>query len=151
MTRRNLPRQATLSDRRYRMGRAIMLSAASIYCLGQAARYLPNAFNSHSGPASLEFVTVLVPQWFWAGLWVLAAVTCVLDLIRGTGRKGISGVVGLGFMWSAIYLVSYVTTVVEVGWGSREWVSVFTFGCTAGMVLGLLVKLGALKRIGEHE
>lgn len=144
-------RYRTLSDKRYGLGRAIMLTSASIYALGQAARYLPNPQTSENGPASLDFVTVFVPQWFWAALWLVAAVLCVVDISRGVGRKGISLVVGLMFSWSTIYLFSYITTVVESGWGSREWVSVFTFGCTAGMVMGLLIKIGALKRIGEHE
>lgn len=146
-----MPRNRNLSDRRYGLGRAVMLTSACIYSLGQAARYLPNPLVSDNGPASLEFVTVFVPQWIWAGLWVVAAVLCAVDIARGVGRKGISLVVGLMFSWSALYLFSYINTVLEHGWGSREWVSVFTFGCTAGMVLGLLIKIGALKRIGEHE
>lgn len=142
--------QNSLADRRYRLGRSIMLTSASIYCLGQAARYLPNPLHSDRGPAALDFLTLVVPQWFWAGLWVVAALLCVVDVARGVGRKGISLTVGLMFSWSSLYLFSYVTTVVEYGWGSREWVSVFTYGCTAGMVLGLLIKLGSLKRTGEN-
>jgi len=59
--------------------------------------------------------------------------------------------VGLMFAWGAIYLISYVDTVIHEGWGSREWSVFATFAFVGGMILGLLIKIGALKRRGEHE
>ncbi len=138
-----------LSDNRYKLGRTVMLASAILYSLSRAATYLPNP--TRETPKAIDFVSLVVPEWVWAGMWLVAATLCVMDLIRGVGRYGISSIVGLMFAWAAIYLFSYVGTVVNEGWGSREWSTAAGFGFGAGMIMGLLIKVGALKRQGEHE
>jgi len=138
-----------LSNRRYRLGRTVMLSSAFLYALSRAATYLPNP--AREVPKAMDFISVLVPVWVWAGFWLVAAGLCVFDLVRGYGRNGIGSVVGLMFAWGAIYLISYFDTVIHEGWGSREWSVFATFAFCGGMILGLLIKIGALKRRGEHE
>ena len=126
-----------------------MLISAILYALSRAATYLPNP--SREIPKALDFVSLAVPIWVWAGFWLIAAALCVMDLIRGVGRYGISSVVGLMLSWSAMYAFSYIDTVIHEGWGSREWSTAAGFGFAACMILGLLIKVGALKRQGEHE
>lgn len=138
-----------LSNRRYKLGRTVMLTFAFLYALSRAATYLPNA--NRETPKAMDFISLLVPVWVWAGFWLIAAGLCVFDLVRGHGRNGIGSIVGLMFAWGAIYLISYVDTVIHEGWGSREWSVFATFTFAGGMILGLLIKLGALKRRGEHE
>lgn len=139
----------TDSDKKYMFGRRVMLVSATLYATSRAATYLPNP--AQETPKALDFISLLVPAWFWAALWSLVAVLCVIDLIRGTGRRGISSIVGMMLCWGSIYLFSYIDTVVRVGWGSREWSTFAGFTFAGGMILGLLIKLGALKRRGEHE
>lgn len=138
-----------LSQRRYKLGRTVMLTCATLYALSRAATYLPNP--TREVPKALDFISVSVPVWVWAALWLLTAVLCVVDLFRGFGRNGISAVVGMMLAWATIYLISYIDTVVHEGWGSREWSTFAGFGFAGGMILGLLIKVGALKRRGEHE
>ena len=137
------------SDQKYFFGRKIMLTSAALYSLSRAATYLPN--SAQEAPKAIEFISVIVPTWFWALLWLIAATLCLFDLFKGTGRRGISTTVGLMLGWGTIYLISYIDTIAHEGWGSREWSTAagFTFG--GGMILGLLIKIGALKRRGEHE
>lgn len=143
------PMTIELSNRRYYFGRTFMLVSAFLYAVSRAATYLPSP--SQEIPKAIDFVSLVVPVWFWAVLWLIAAGLCVLDLIRGVGRNGIGSVVGLMLAWATIYLISYIDTVVHEGWGSREWSTFAGFGFAGGMILGLLIKVGALKRRGEHE
>lgn len=137
------------SDQKYFFGRKVMLASAVLYCATRAATYLPNP--DRETPKAMEFFSLVVPVWFWALLWVVAAVLCLIDLFRGQGRRGISTVVGLMIGWGSIYLISYIDTVASEGLGSREWSTFGHFTFAAGMILGLLIKVGALKRRGEHE
>lgn len=137
------------SDQKYFFGRKVMLVSAALYCATRAATYLPNP--ARETPKAMEFISLLVPVWFWGVLWVVAAVLCLIDLFRGHGRRGISTVVGLMISWGAIYLISYIDTVAGEGWGSREWSTASHFAFAGGIILGLLIKIGALKRRGEHE
>lgn len=141
--------QLNTSDQKYFFGRKIMLASAALYSLSRAATYLPNA--AQESPKAIEFISVIVPTWFWAALWIVAATLCLFDLFKGSGRRGISAVVGLMVSWGAIYTISYIDTVVRLGWGSREWSTAAGFIFGGGMILGLLIKVGALKRRGEHE
>lgn len=138
-----------ISDQKYFFGRKVMLVSAALYCTTRAATYLPNP--DRDIPKAIDFISLLVPVWFWAALWIVAAVLCILDLFRGHGRRGISTVVGLMLGWGAIFLISYIDTVIHEGWGSREWSTFAHFAFAGGIILGLLIKLGALKRRGEHE
>ena len=141
--------QPTSPDRKYLFGRRVMLISAILYATSRAATYLPNPANET--PKAIEFISVIVPVWFWALLWLLAAALCVVDLLQGVGRRGISSVVGLMLGWGATYVISYIDTVLHEGWGSREWSTAAGFAFGGGMILGLLIKVGALKRHGEHE
>jgi len=140
---------ATISDQKYKLGRRVMLVSASLYALSRAATYLPNP--ARETPKALDFISLVIPPWVWAGLWVVAALLCLIDLLRGVGRLGISALVGLMLGWGATYLISYVDTVNSHGWGSREWATASGFLFLGGIILGLLIKVGALKRRGEHE
>lgn len=137
------------SQKRYRTGRKIMLTSAAIYALSRALAYLPNP--NIELPQALKLITTIVPIWVWAGLWLVAMVLCLIDLFRGVGRKGISSVVGLMLVWGTAYGISYVSTVYSMGWGSREWLTFYTYVCGAGIIQGLLMKVGSLKPVGTDE
>ena len=139
----------TYSDKKYFFGRRIMLASATLYAASRAATYLPNP--ARETPKAIEFISVIVPAWVWAALWIVAAILCLIDLFRGSGRHGISAVVGLMISWGTIYTISYIDTVAHFGWGSREWSTAAGFLFGGGMIFGLLIKVGALKRRGEHE
>lgn len=126
-----------------------MLISAAVYALSRALAYLPN--QNRELPEALKLITVIIPIWLWAGLWLVAMVLCIVDLFRGVGRKGISTVVALMMTWGAAFGISYVVTVCTVGWGSREWLTFCTYICTAGIIQGLLMKVGSLKPIGTDE
>lgn len=137
------------SDQKYFFGRKIMLISAALYAASRAATYLPNA--AAETPKAMEIISVIIPAGVWAGLWIVAAALCLVDLIRRRGRYGISTIVGLMVSWGTIYTISYVDTVTHFGWGSREWSTAAGFLFGGGMIFGLLIKVGALKRRGEHE
>ena len=126
-----------------------MLISAAVYALSRALAYLPN--HSRELPQALKLITTIIPIWVWAALWLVAMVLCIVDLIRGVGRKGISTVVGLMLAWGVAYGISYIVTVCSVGWGSREWLTFCTYVCGAGIIQGLLMKVGSLKPMGADE
>ena len=131
------------AETRYRNGRRLMLVAASFYALSRALTYLPNP--DRETPRALELFSLIIPEGVFAGLWIAVMCLCVRDLIKGVGRLGIASLVGMLFFWGTIYAMSYITTVIDEGWGSREWSSASGFLLLGGIIMGLLMKVGALK------
>lgn len=120
-----------------------MLISAALYAFSRALTYLPNP--EQDSPQALELFSTIIPEWVFAGLWLVVMCLCIRDLFKGVGRLGISALVGTMAFWGAIYGISYLATVCSVGWGSREWSSSSAFILLAGVILGLLLKVGALK------
>lgn len=131
------------AEHRYKSGRRLMLISASLYALTRALAYLPNP--EQVSPQALVLFSTIIPEWVFAGTWLVVMGLCIRDLITGVGRLGISALVGLMAFWGAIYTTSYLVTVCSTGWGSREWSNATAFLFLAGVILGLLLKVGALK------
>lgn len=136
------------AEKRYLSGRRLMLGSAAVYALSRALTYLPNP--DRDTPLALQTFSTIIPEWVFAALWGAVVCLCITDLIRGVGRIGISALVGVMAFWGAIYGFSYVTTVMESGWGSREWSHASNFLFLGGVIMGLLVKVGALKPSKSH-
>lgn len=136
------------SRRRYRNGRRIMLISAAIFALSRALYFLPSESRPEL-PAAIQLLTFIVPIWVWIAAWSLVVVLCVRDLFRKQGRVGIGALIGMLFAWGAVYLLSYVVTVINEGFGSSEWATFAWYAGIGGVVFGLVMKVGALKRRGE--
>lgn len=135
-------------EQRYKTGRRIMLVSAAFYALSRALTYLPNP--ARETPVALKTFSTIIPEGAFAGMWLVVMALCVVDLLRGVGRFGISALVGVMAFWGAIYGFSYITTVMESGWGSREWSNASNFLLLGGVIMGLLLKVGALKPSKSH-
>lgn len=136
------------SQKRYKTGRRIMLMSAALFALSRALYFLPSPTRPDL-PDAIRLLTAVVPIWVWIVLWGVVFLLCVRDLFRPKGRTGIAVLVGLLFAWGSAYLISYIITVLTVGWGSSEWFTFATYTFLGGVIFGLLMKVGALKRRGE--
>lgn len=132
-------------DNRYIGGRRVMLISAAIFALSRALYYLPSTSNSELTPA-IELLAGKLGIYVWVAAWLAVVALCVTDLFRVTSRIGIASLVGMLILWGSAYLISYIGTVINVGWGSREWFTFVTYAGPAGVIYGLLKKVGALKQ-----
>lgn len=133
------------TDKRYVGGRRVMLVSAAVFALSRALYYLPSTSNSELTPA-IYLLSGAVGIYVWVAAWSLVVLLCVTDLFRVTSRIGIASLVGMLILWGSAYMISYIGTVINVGWGSREWFTFVTYAGPAGVIYGLLKKVGALKQ-----
>lgn len=136
-------------QRKYHFGRQVMLTSAAFYALARAAAYVPNP--AQDTPDALEYLSAFVPIIVWPIVWMVCCLLCVRDLFRTRGRLGISFLAGLQLGWGMVFLVSYINSVVTDGWGSRDWSSFSVYFFTGGIIMGFLIKLGALRTSRETE
>lgn len=137
-------------NRKYRTGRRLMLAGVIMLALTHALGYLPteNPFNL---PENWTRVSLFVPTWAWVIAWAAIIATALWELITGKGRKAISATAGMMLASAAGFLASYIHTVITVGWGSREWFFFGSYLFGALILLGLLVKIGALKQEAPED
>lgn len=128
-------------EKRVIIGRNITLTAGVIYGLSRAAYYATIPTDSLSG--AQDIITANGQAlWFWAALWALAAVFCVVDMVNRHTRHGLSAIVGLAFCWGIGYLLIWVLT----GFSDPSLISSAVGWLTpAALVLGLLLKVTALQ------
>lgn len=132
---------------KYQQGRRLMLGAVVLLAVTHICGYLPNEAPNNL-PVNWTRVVTFIPAWVWVTAWSVTAVIAVWEMIAQRGRKAISLTVALCTATAAAYLFSYIMTVLNTGWGSREWFYLGLYGSFALIVSGLLTKLGALKRGG---
>lgn len=124
-----------------------MLSGVILLGATHICGYLPNA-DPNNLPVNWTRITTFIPAWVWVTGWSVIVVVAVWEIFHRKGRNAVSFTVAACVATSAAYLASYVITVINNGWGSREW---FYFGLYAavGLVIaGLLTKVGSLKQEG---
>lgn len=138
------------ADKRYQTGRRLMLVSAAVFALSRALYYLPSTSNSELTPA-VNLLAGGTGILLWVVAWGLVVILCIRDLFVRTSRLGISTLVAMLVLWGSTYAISYVMTVLDVGWGSREWFTFMTYAGPAGIIFGLLMKVGSLKRRGEDD
>lgn len=140
----------TKADQRYRTGRRVMLASAALFALSRALYYLPSTSNSELTPA-INLLAGGTGIWVWVVAWGAVVALCIRDLFLPTSRLGISSLVAMLVLWGVTYAISYIGTVIAVGWGNREWFTFMTYAGPAGIIFGLLMKVGSLKRKGEDD
>lgn len=124
-----------------------MLSAVIILAATHICGYLPNEAPNNL-PVNWTRVITFIPRWVWIVGWAVTAVIAVWEMVTSRGRVAISLAVALCTATAAAYLFSYIMTVLNTGWGSREWFYLGLYGSFSLVVSGLLTKIGALKRGG---
>jgi hypothetical protein len=78
----------------------------------------------------------------WAAIWAIAAVFCVVDMINGHTRHGLSRVGGLAFAWGTGYFRIWAFT----GFTDFTLISTCIGWITpAALVFGFLIKVTALQ------
>lgn len=132
---------------KYQQGRRLMLGAVVLLAVTHICGYLPNSAPNNL-PVNWTRIVTFIPAWVWVIAWAVTAVVAVWEMIAQRGRKAISLTVALCTATAATYLFSYIMTILNVGWGSREWFYLGLYGSFALIVSGLLTKIGALKRGG---
>lgn len=132
-------------NRKYLLGRRLMLSGVILLGVTHICGYLPNA-DPNNLPVNWTRITTFIPAWVWVTGWSVIVVVAVWEIFHQKGRNAVSFTVAACVATGTAYLASYVITVLNNGWGSREW---FYFGLytAAGMITaGLLAKVGSLKQ-----
>lgn len=134
---------------KYKQGRRMMLSAVIILAATHICGYLPNEAPNNL-PVNWTRVITFIPAWVWMIGWGVTALVAAWELATNRGRVAISLAVALCAATAATYLFSYIVTVLNTGWGSREWFYLGLYGSFSLVVFGLLTKIGALKRGGTR-
>lgn len=137
-------------NHKYRTGRRVMLAGVILLAVTQLCGFLPTK-QPNNLPINWTRITTFIPAWVWVVAWGVVLVLAIIEIIRGKGRYAISGTVAMCAAAGTAYLVSYAITVFGTGWGSREWFYFGRYASTVLIILGLLVKVGALKTREDHE
>lgn len=128
-------------DHRVIIGRNITLTAGAIYAMTRAIYYAMLSPDSTS-PAQAVITVDGRALGVWATLWGLASVFCVVDMVNGHTRHGLSIVVGLAFAWGFAYGAMWAFT----GFTDFQLLSSCIGWLTpAGLVFGFLLKVTALQ------
>ena len=126
--------------RRVAIGRNTTLTFGAIYALSRSAYYA--TLNPATASAAQDVITAdgrLLGAW--AAVWAMAAIFCVVDMVNGHTRQGLSLVVGLAFGWGAAYALIWAFT----GFADITLLSSAIGWITpAGLVYGFIVKVAAL-------
>jgi hypothetical protein len=129
------------APRRVVIGRNITLTAGAVYALSRGLYYA--TMNPDNLSAAQDVIVAdgrLLGMW--AAIWALAAVFCVVDMINGHTRHGLSLVVGLAFGWGAAYAIIWAAT----GFTDFTLISTCIGWITpAALVFGFLIKVTALQ------
>jgi hypothetical protein len=64
------------------------------------------------------WVAGVAPLWWWAGVWVVVGVLCLVHAFRRDDRVGWVGAVSLKLMWGALSLGGWLLGAVPRGWVS---------------------------------
>lgn len=146
MRRNPRPRPFIKTDalQRITIGRTIALISAAMFATARGLAYTPQV-DSVLTPAVRLLSMNGELLWVWAFVWLFAASLCFVDVIRGTTRYGLSLVAALIALWGLTYLGTWILT----GAGQDGWLTGFTLLGGAGIILGLLYKITALRDILE--
>lgn len=133
-----------------RIGRTLALSGAAIYCLIRTGALIFRPPEDLSGAALLITANGHL-AWLWAAAWTVAAVWCVVDMIRGHTRNGLSAAVALAFTWGSGHLMAWAISGFTDGSAA---LSALGFYAPCLIIIGMLLKVGALydliEEVTEH-
>lgn len=129
------------APRRVVVGRNITLTAGAVYALSRGL-YYATLNPDNLSPAQDVIAADGRLLGVWAAIWSAAAVFCVVDMINGHTRHGLSLVVGLAFGWGAAYAIIWAAT----GFTDFSLISTCIGWVTpAALVFGFLIKVTALQ------
>lgn len=123
------------------IGRNITLTAGILYCLSRSAYYSTVRPDALSGAQSVITANGHA-LGFWAAVWGMAAVFCIVDMVNRHTRYGLSILVGIAFAWGICYAIIWAVT------GFTDWQlisSAIGWIAPASFIFGFLLKVTALQ------
>lgn len=125
---------------RVAFGRNTTLTFGAIYALSRSVYYA--TLDPTSASAAQDVITAdgrLLGAW--AAVWAMAAIFCIVDMVNGHTRQGLSLVVGLAFGWGIAYLLMFAFD----GFSDLTLISsAISWITPAGLVYGFIIKVAAL-------
>ena len=129
------------AHRRVVIGRNIALTAGIMYALTRAIYYVTVDPDSLSGAQDVIAADGRA-LGLWAGLWIAAAILCVVDMVNHRTRYGLSLVVGIASAWGIGYAIIWACT----GFTDLQLItSAIGWLTPAMLVFGFLLKVTALQ------
>lgn len=127
--------------RRVALGRNIVLSMGALYAMRQSIYYATIQEETLSGAQAI-ITAGGAALGVWSALWGVVGVLCVMDMVNGHTRNGLSLLVGVAGGWGVGYLLIWAfagfqdMTLVNSGIG---WLAPAVF------IFGFLLKISALQ------
>lgn len=121
------------AHRRITIGRNIALTAATAYALVRALVRLAVTPEPDTVAWLVTYGGAI--SWVWAAAWALAALLCIVDMIRHQTRLGLSLIVALCVAWGTAHLGQWI----YYGLTGTGWISAIEWYAPGAIILGGLI------------
>lgn len=128
--------------RRVAIGRNIVLGMGALYAIRQSIYYATIQEDTLSG-AQAVITADGAALGMWSALWGVVGVLCVIDMVNGHTRNGLSLLVGITAAWGAGYLLIW-----GIGTGFQDMTlvnSAIGWLAPSVFIFGFLLKVSALQ------
>jgi hypothetical protein len=133
--------------KRVALGRNIVLSMGALYAMRQSIYYATIQEETLSG--AQEIITAGgAALGVWSALWGVVGVLCVMDMVNGHTRNGLSLLVGVAGGWGIGYLLIWAFS----GFQDMTLVnSAIGWLAPAVFIFGFLLKVSAQQDLLRHR